>query len=45
MVLKPGQDDSTAHENVSASANDLVDLCKFVFRFHRRPGSLQEKRI
>lgn len=46
MVLKLCQDDGTAHENVLASANDLVDLSKFVFcRFHRRSGSLQEKRL
>lgn len=46
MVLKPCQDDGPAHENVLASANDLVDLCKFVFhRFHRRSGLFQEKRV
>lgn len=28
MMLKPCQNYSTVHENVLASANDLIDLCK-----------------
>ncbi len=44
-MLNPCQGNGPAHENASAGANDLVDLCKFVFhRFSQEAGFIARKK-